>query len=327
MLLFIAAHQMLVAQNIGIGTTTPHASAQLDITSSSRGFLPPRMTTTQRNAIVSPATGLTIYQTDGTSGLYYYNGAAWQQLSTGSATNYWSAFGSVIYNNNSGGNVTIGGGLTSLAKFTVLGDIAIYDPQSILIFRNSTTSGNYSQIRFQEPFGTSQFSITHASDRLRLTNGTLISTSPAFAIDTNGNVGIGTVNPTAKFHVQSTVMIGSGSPATGYSLSVNGRIISEEVRVVLYGTADWPDYVFENGYNLKPLPELEKFISRQKHLPGIPAAGQVKKEGFDLGDMNRRLLEKIEELTLYIIQQDKKINTLQQQVSNLLTVPRQQPQK
>ena len=61
----------------GIGTTTPHASAKLDVTSSDKGFLPPRMTSAQRTAISSPAAGLMVYQTDGTSGLYYYNGTAW----------------------------------------------------------------------------------------------------------------------------------------------------------------------------------------------------------------------------------------------------------
>ncbi len=61
----------------GIGTTTPHASAKLDVTSTDKGFLPPRMTNAQRTAISSPAAGLMVYQTDGTSGLYYYNGSAW----------------------------------------------------------------------------------------------------------------------------------------------------------------------------------------------------------------------------------------------------------
>jgi len=62
---------------VGVGTTTPDASSILDVTSTSKGFLAPRMTAAQRTVIASPATGLMVYQTDGTSGFYYYNGTAW----------------------------------------------------------------------------------------------------------------------------------------------------------------------------------------------------------------------------------------------------------
>jgi hypothetical protein len=68
------------AQSVGIGTTTPDASAALDVSSTSKGFLPPRLSQAQRNAIASPATGLIIYQTDGTPGLYQYDGSTWSQL-------------------------------------------------------------------------------------------------------------------------------------------------------------------------------------------------------------------------------------------------------
>ena len=72
--LFLSIH--LKAQT-GIGTTTPHASAKLDVSATNKGFLPPRMTSTQRAAISNPAVGLMVYQTDGTSGLYYYSGTSW----------------------------------------------------------------------------------------------------------------------------------------------------------------------------------------------------------------------------------------------------------
>ena len=71
---------------VGIGTTTPDASAALDITSTTKGLLIPRMTETQRDAISSPATGLMIYQTDGTVGFYYYNGSSWSEVAATSAT-------------------------------------------------------------------------------------------------------------------------------------------------------------------------------------------------------------------------------------------------
>jgi microcystin-dependent protein len=71
---------------VGIGTTTPDASAQLDISSSSKGLLTPRMTTVQRTSISNPATGLLVFQTDATQGFYYYNGSSWTNLSSASAT-------------------------------------------------------------------------------------------------------------------------------------------------------------------------------------------------------------------------------------------------
>ena len=76
-----AASQLAIQAQVGVGTTTPDASAQLDITSSTLGFLPPRMTQAQRVAIASPAAGLLVYQTDGSPGLYNYDGSAWSTLS------------------------------------------------------------------------------------------------------------------------------------------------------------------------------------------------------------------------------------------------------
>ena len=71
---------------VGIGTTTPDASSALDITSTTKGLLIPRMTAAQRDAISSPATGLMIYQTDGTVGFYYYNGSSWAEVAATSKT-------------------------------------------------------------------------------------------------------------------------------------------------------------------------------------------------------------------------------------------------
>lgn len=129
-------------------------------------------------------------------------------------------------------------------------------------------------------------------------------------IDSNGRLGIGTSVPTAPLHVTGNVVFGASSinPATGYKVSVDGRVICEELRVQL-NTA-WPDYVFARNYRLKPLADLETFILQNNHLPNIPSAKEVEKSGFDVGDMNKRLLEKVEELTLYVIQLKKEIDAL-----------------
>ena len=98
---FIFYSKLLIAQSVGINNDTPDASAILDVTSTTKGMLAPRMTTVQRNAIASPARGLTVYDTN-TNSFWYYNGTTWTQLSSGSATNYWTASGTNIFNNNSG---------------------------------------------------------------------------------------------------------------------------------------------------------------------------------------------------------------------------------
>jgi hypothetical protein len=104
-ILFLSAcflHLGVHAQNTGIGTATPNASAMLDVQSTTKGFLMPRMTLAQRNLIASPATGLIVYQTDNTPGYYFYNGTGWSQLATGSAVNSWTENNGNIYNNNTG---------------------------------------------------------------------------------------------------------------------------------------------------------------------------------------------------------------------------------
>nr|WP_068890589.1 hypothetical protein [Pedobacter panaciterrae] len=116
-------------------------------------------------------------------------------------------------------------------------------------------------------------------------------------IDGVGNVGIGTLNPKEK-------------------LSINGKIRAQEIKVE---TANWPDYVFAKDYQLPTLQEIEKHIKEKGHLPGIPSAEEVKVNGVDLGEMNAKLLKKIEELMLYMIELEKK-NERQDEKINKLTL-------
>jgi hypothetical protein len=93
-------------------------------------------------------------------------------------------------------------------------------------------------------------------------------------------------------------------------LGVNGKLLAEEIEVKLY--ADWPDFVFKSNYNLMPLNELESFVSTNKHLPGIPSQASVEAQGtFNLGETSVMLLQKVEELTLYIIELNKRIEELE----------------
>lgn len=117
------------------------------------------------------------------------------------------------------------------------------------------------------------------------------TTANLLKIDTNGNVGIGTTTPNAK-------------------LAVNGSIHAQEVKVDLVG---WPDYVFQAGYDLPSLEEVEQHIREKGHLINMPSAKEVEENGVQLGEMNKLLLKKIEELTLYILQQEQRIQQLEQQ--------------
>jgi len=114
---------------------------------------------------------------------------------------------------------------------------------------------------------------------------------------TSGSVGIGTTDP------------------KGYKLAVAGNMIAESVKVKLQNT--WPDYVFAKSYQLLTLQQTEKHIKEKGHLPGIPSAKEVEAEGINLGEMNVKLLQKIEELTLHLIEQGKNQKVLQEEVRTL----------
>ena len=132
----------------------------------------------------------------------------------------------------------------------------------------------------------------NASDLQLMTNNDV-----KMRIGANGNVGIGVATVGAD-----------------YKLYVNGFIKAKKLRVDING---WADYVFDPSYNLMPLPELAKFISVNRRLPEIPTAAEVEKEGIDVGSNQTALLKKIEELTLYIIEQNKKLESQQMRIEVL----------
>jgi hypothetical protein len=120
-------------------------------------------------------------------------------------------------------------------------------------------------------------------------------TAPFFNIDTNGNVGIGTTIPDSK-------------------LTVNGIIHAKEVDVDVNIPAD---YVFKSDYKLMPLNDVEKYVKINSHLPEIPSAEEITKNGLKMGEMQNKLLQKVEELTLYVIAQQKQIQSLHTELETL----------
>jgi hypothetical protein len=136
-----------------------------------------------------------------------------------------------------------------------------------------------------------------ASDLLFLTN---VAAGPAerMRITSTGNVGIGTPNPCAN-----------GQAPANCKLSVAGAIQAKEVVV----NTGWSDYVFQPGYRLWPLSEVSAYVQANHHLPDIPSETEVKEKGVSLGEMQAKLLAKVEELTLHMIEAEKRNTTLMRQ--------------
>lgn len=145
-----------------------------------------------------------------------------------------------------------------------------------------------------------------ADNDFRISNsgsGNIIFSTGAWTDDTarliitnDGNIGIGKLNPTDK-------------------LEVNGRIHARSVKVDL---DDWPDYVFEASYELKSLQEIERYIKDNGHLENLPSREEVVNNGLDVGEINKALTEKIEELTLHLIEKDKEIREMQVLIEDVL---------
>jgi len=120
-------------------------------------------------------------------------------------------------------------------------------------------------------------------------NPNLVQFNYIYTTNNDGDIGIGTISPKSK-------------------LDVRGKIIANEVEIKV--NKGWADFVFNPDYNLKSLSEVEAFIQENKHLPEIPSEKEVIENGINIGEMQSMLLQKIEELTLYMIEQDKKYNDL-----------------
>ncbi|MCL1942162.1 MAG: hypothetical protein FWF54_01235 [Candidatus Azobacteroides sp.] len=209
---------------------------------------------------------------------------------------------------NSNGNVGIGT-TTPASKLEVNGDVQVgsdkpevegYGDKLLFLGKNYNT----------DPLWIARYNVNADNSELRINIGDdcgvdrfVIGTTfyqddswrESFSIQANGNVGIGTSAPTNK-------------------LEVNGTIRAKEVKIELN---NWADHVFEPAYRLPSLKEVENHIQEHGHLPGIPTQAEVEADGIDLGSMNVKLLQKIEELTLYMIEQNRKIENLETELKQL----------
>jgi len=152
----------------------------------------------------------------------------------------------------------------------------------------------------------SDASLINVSNRLYIENSNDVETPLIYGDFAANQVGIGT----------SFIPL---DPETGnpFTLAINGSAVAEEVQVIARGDWDWPDYVFAEDYKLMSLTDLETEIATLGHLPGVPSAEEVEENGHALGRMDAILLEKIEELTLHLIDINKEVKTLREENNSL----------
>ncbi|RLC13548.1 MAG: hypothetical protein DRI57_16010 [Deltaproteobacteria bacterium] len=211
--------------------------------------------------------------TDGTGGSIYYNGG---NVGIGKTIPETKLH---VYSENGAGAIISQGSLSSGTE-----DWFEPDYPTLSVIRHASRKGANIALGNQDdnfyPYG------SHASFMIYNPSKELI-----FRINADdGNVGIRTSKPQSE-------------------LAVNGTITAKEVVVTTEG---WSDYVLKDDYKLMPLDELERSIEKNGHLPDIPSAEEVKKNGVSVGEMQAKLLQKIEELTLHVIEQNKKIGKLEQ---------------
>lgn len=447
-ILFLGVSVFAQKNNIGIGTTKPDQSAVLDINSTDKGLLMPRMSLQQRNGIQNPAQGLVVYQTDFISGFYFYDGKEWKAMTNEANANSvaddpsnWSKTGNVGTNpatnfigttdnaalrfrvnnikageiNNTSANTYLGfqAGLTGTGTDNVgLGLNSLYTNttgssnigigvQSLFLNtsgRNNTAIGHFAMRA--NTVGESNMSIGSFSlskntsgagnmaigvNALRentlgslntavgtqaLLNLTGAGTSFNTAIGESAMLGntSGSSNTAVGYEAGKNNILGSnniflgnqagfgetesnklyvsnsnttlpliygdfsakfisigdvgvaGDPvataakrnslAAQYGLLVQKGILTEKIKVATMTTTDWADYVFEKDYKRMSLEEVEKFVNENKHLPNVPTTTEMMASGSDLIKTDAKLLEKIEELTLYMIEMNKEIKAL-----------------
>ena len=140
-----------------------------------------------------------------------------------------------------------------------------------------------------------------SSQTLQTLTDTQLKNNIKLTVTADGNVGIGTTDPQRTLEV-----VGNAS--------VEGLLMAKSLMV---SAALWPDFVFEKDYKLTPLSEVEQFIAENQRLPNVPSASEIETDGVNVGEMNALLLQKIEELTLYIIEQEKQMKDLEKRFSEI----------
>jgi hypothetical protein len=201
---------------------------------------------------------------------------------------------------------------------------------NVLKFNVNYGTGNVGLAGSAIPMTAVHINSAVSGDTLKITNSTtghtandgleIRTTANAASIMNreNSTLDLGTNNMIAiRINANGSVLVGNTLTPAGYKLYVEQGILTEKIKVAVKNTAEWSDYVFANNYNLLPLTEVENFINANSHLPGVPSAQEVVNDGINVAKMDAKLLEKIEELTLYIIDMNKRIEILEKENKEL----------
>ncbi len=182
------------------------------------------------------------------------------------------------------------------------GKLHIYPNGNVLV--GTSSDGPFSKLTVRTPNNTD--GISHVSDGGVILKTFVGGVSAVLGTASNHTMRI-SANNVAVINIEpnGTVGIGTTNPA-GYKLAVNGSIRAKELVV----ETGWADYVFNTEYKLRPLKDIEDFIALHHHLPNIPSAKDIQDNGLHVGEVQKKMMEKIEELTLYIIALNKEVEIL-----------------
>lgn len=304
---------------LGLNTGSSIGSAQFVVSSPNSGY------------------GGIYVNTTGTAGLPFYgyanNGASNCWTYCDQATSTWTVFNNADrFSVESDGDVRIGQSVATSSRLDILGNSANTNP-TVNIGSNYTGNVDVRALNATSVaapgygygvFGTGGYmglrGDANASTYTGSSYGVYGSASGSagtrigvygYATNSGGSAFAGYFNGNTY---ASAMMVGTTTPATGYALTVSGKLIATEVRVQL---TPFPDYVFDDSYNLKSIEQFESSIKTEKHLPGMPTACEVETDGLDMGQIQGKIVEKVEEQALYIIQLNNKIKELEQKIDQL----------